>query len=258
MSQQYGPPQQPPSQGGWGPGPSGPQFQPPPPPPAKSSRNSWLVMGGVVLAVVLIAGGVVLMFSGGDDKPDNPPVAGKTLTPAPPGTLYTPPTPTKRVVTKGPNDVGVEVGSGVWFTPFKGWLKSSDKDKSGQFYILQEISHRGLIDGYYWVRQTKLYDAKGFAEHLVDIESNGYHDVKISKTIAIDCPSEALKACYEISYTANVPTRTGKLLPFRGFISTYQDTFGLTTATDAGLEVKVYNRRVGQLRIMNESLVKSF
>jgi hypothetical protein len=257
MSQQYGPPQQPPANGGWGPGPSGPQFQPP---PAKSSRNQWVVMGGVVFAVVLIAAGVVLMVSnGGSDKPtENPPVAGTSLTPAPPGTLYTPPTPTKRVVTKGPNDVGVEVGSGVWFTPFKGWLKSSDKGKSGQFYILQEISHRGLIDGYYWVRQTKLYDAKGFAEHLVDIESNGYHDVRISKTLAIDCPSEALKACYSISYTANVPTKSGKLLPFRGFITTYQDKFDLVTATDAGLEVKVYNRRVKQLELMNESLVKSF
>ena len=253
MSQQYGPPQQPPSQGGWG---SGPQNRP----PAKSMRNQWIVMGGAVLAVLLIAGGVVLMVTGGGEKDEkkNPPVAGNSLTPAPVGTLYTPPTPTKAVITKGPNDVGVEVGGGVWFTPFKGWLQSPRKDVGGKFYILQEISVRGLIDGYYWVRQTRNYDAKGFAEHLVDIESNGYHDVRISKTLAIKCPSEALKACYSISYTANVPARAGKLLPFRGFITTYEDKFGLVTASDAGLEVKVYKRRVGQLEDMNESLAKSF
>jgi hypothetical protein len=217
-------------------------------------------MGGAVFAVVLIAAGVVLVVSnrGGDGKTDPPPVAGKSLTPAPPGTLYTPPTPNKPVVSKGPNDVGVEVGGGVWFTPFKGWLRSSDKSKSGQYYLLQEISHRGLIDGYYWVRQTKMYDAKGFAEHLVDIESSGFRDVRISKTVALDCPSEALKACYSISYTANVPAMGGKLLPFKGFITTYQDQSGLVTATDAGLEVKVYDRRVKQLELMNESLAKSF
>lgn len=254
MSQQYGPPQQPPTQGGGGWG-TGPQNRP----PAKSMRNQWIVMGGAVLAVLLIAGGAVLMVTGGGEKEKtDPPVAGKSLTPAPVGTLYTPPTPTKAVITKGPNDVGVEVGGGVWFTPFKGWLQSPRKDVSGKFYILQEISHRGLIDGYYWVRQTRNYDAKGFAEHLVDIESNGYHDVRISKTLPLKCPAETLKACYSISYTANVPARAGKLLPFRGFITTYQDQFGLVTASDAGLEVKVYQRRVGQLNDMNESLVKSF
>ncbi|GAA1612723.1 hypothetical protein GCM10009789_78710 [Kribbella sancticallisti] len=255
MSQQYGPPQQPPVQGGWGPGPAGPQYR-----SAKPSRTPWIVMGGAVLAVILIAVGVVLLVSsGGDDNAGGTaPAANDSLTPAPVGTLYTPPTPTEAPKTKGPGDVGVEVGGGVWFTPAKGWLQGPDKTISGKYYILQEFNKRGLIDGYYWVRQTELYDAKGFAEHLVDIESNGYHNVRISKGIALNCPSEALKACYSISYSANVPTKSGKLLPFKGFITTYQDQYGKVTATDAGLEVKVYDRRVNELLFMNNTLVKSF
>lgn len=253
MSQQYGTPQQPPAQGGWGPGPAGPQFRP----PAKSSKTQWIVMGGAVLAVLLIAVGVVLLVSNGG-KDDKAPAAGDNVTPDPVGTLYTPPTPTKPVNTKGPNDVGVEVGKGVWFTPARGWLQGPDKTISGKYYIMQEFNKRGLIDGYYWVRQTTLYDAKGFAEHLVDIESNGFKNVRIGKGVATACASEALKACYAINYTADVPTKSGKLLPFRGFVTAYQDQFGQVTATDAGLEARIYKRRINQLIAMNNSLVKSY
>jgi len=250
MSQQY--PQQPPAQGGWGPGPSGPQFRT----PAKSSKTPWIVMGGAVLAVLLIAVGVVLLITnrGGDGAT---PVADDSLTPQPVGTLFTP-EPTEAPKTKGPNDVGVEVGKGVWFTPAKNWLQGPDKTISGKYYILQEFNHRGFIDGYFWVRQTTLYDAKGFAEHLVDIESNGFKNVRIGKGVAVKCASEALKACYAINYTADVPSKGGKLLPFKGFVTAYQDQFGQVTATDAGLESRVYNRRVNELIAMNNSVVKSY
>ena len=219
MSQQYGPPQQPPAQGGWGPGPMGPpQFR-----PAKSSRTQWIVMGGAVMAVLLIAVGVVLLVTGGG------------------------------------YDTGVEVGGGVWFTPAKGWLPGADKTMSGKYYVLQDASRRGFIDGYYWVRQTQNYDsAKSFAEHLVDIESNALQDVRISKGNPVKCTNPVLKACYWLSYSANVKSTTGKLIPFRGFVSAYQDGSGTITASDAGLEVSVYNRRVKELVYMNRTLEKSF
>ncbi len=254
MSQPYGTPQQPPAQGGWGPGPTGPQFRP----PAKSSNTRWIVMGGAALAVLLIAAGVVLLVTNGGKDNAPTPTAGDSVTPDPVGTLYTPPTPTKPVNTKGPNDVGIEVGKGVWFTPAKGWLQGPDKTISGKYYIMQEFNKRGLIDGYYWVRQTNLYDAKGFAEHLVDIESNSFKNVRIGKGVALKCEAEALKACYAINYTADVPTASGKLIPFRGFVTAYQDQFGQVTATDAGLEARIYNRRINQLIAMNNSVVKSY
>jgi hypothetical protein len=251
MSQQYRPPPPPPAQGGWGPGPAGPQFRH----PAKSSKKQWIVMGGAVFAVLLIAVGVVLMVSGKDDAPAT------AATPAPVGTLFTP-APTSPPKTKGPNDVGVEVGKGVWFTPAKGWLQGPDKTVSGQYWILQENrqggKRRGFIDGYFWVRQTQLYDAKSFAEHLVDIESNGYKNVRIGKGSVVDCAQPALKACYTITYTADVPALSGKLLPFRGFVTTYQDQYGEVTATDVGLETGVYDRRAKDLAVMNASVVKSY
>jgi hypothetical protein len=254
MSQQYRtpPPPPPPVQGGWGPGPAGPQFRQP-----KPSKTPWIVMGGAVLAVLLIAVGVVLMVSGKDDA--GTPVAGPT--PAPVGTLFTP-SPTAPPKTKGPHDVGVEVGKGVWFTPAKGWLQGPDKTVGGQYWILQENrqggKRRGFIDGYFWVRQTQLYDAKAFAEHLVDIESNGYKNVKIGKGTPLECAAPVLKSCYTITYTADVPTKSGKLLPFRGFMTAYEDQYGQVTATDVGLETSVYDRRAKDLAAMNESVVKSY
>ena len=255
MSQQYGPPQQPPAQGGWGPGPMGPpQFR-----PAKSSRTQWIVMGGAVMAVLLIAVGVVLLVTGGGDDKQVPPVAGDSVTPDPIGTLYTPPTPTKPEITKGRYDTGVEVGGGVWFTPAKGWQPGTDKTMSGKYYLLPDPGRRGFIDGYYWVRQTQMYDsAKSFAEHLVDIESNALQDVRISKGNPVKCANPVLKACYWLSYSANAKSTTGRIIPFRGFVSAYQDGSGTITASDAGLEVSVYNRRVTELVYMNRTLEKSF
>jgi hypothetical protein len=41
-------------------------------------------------------------------------------------------------------------------------------------------------------------------------------------------------------------------------VSAYQDGSGTITASDAGLEVSVYNRRVTELVYMNRTLEKSF
>ena len=268
MSQQYGPPPGPPpapSSGGWGPAPgaSGPGGPGPvgwgtgprqPQRPRKSNRSQWIIMGCAVLAVALVAVGVVLLVTGGGE--DETPAANET--PDPIGTMYTPPTPTKPVITKGPDDTGVEVGGGIWFTPAKGWLPDWDKSKAGKNYILQQFNRRGLIDGYYWVRQTELYDAKGFAEHLVDIESNSMKNVRISKGVTCKPANEAIKACYALSYSAYVQTSSGKLIPFKGFVTAYQDQFDKVTATDAGLEAAVYKRRVNELIYMNNTLIKSF
>jgi hypothetical protein len=260
MSQQYGPPpgpppapapggwQGPPAQpGGWGPGPGRPSR------PPKSNRTPWIIMAGAIVAVLLVAVGVVLLVNGKDDQPTTQPSPGTTER-----TMYTPsPTPTPND-SKGPNDVGVEVGWGIWFTPSKGWLPDWDKSRSGKNYILQQFNARGLIDGYYWVRQTELYDAKGFAEHLVDVESNGMEGVRIGKGTACKPANPNIKACYAVSYTGAWVAKNGKKVAMQGFVTAYQDQFDRTTATDAALETRVYARRVNELIYMNNSVVKSF
>ncbi|MET9272520.1 hypothetical protein [Kribbella sp. NPDC003557] len=277
MSQQYGPPPGPPpapAPGGWGTGPQAPQGpQGPHGPqggpaaggwgpgpkrpnhPQRSSKTPWIIMAGAIVAVLLVAVGVVLLVNG-QDKGDQP-VAG----PSSSGvgrTMYTPsPTPTPND-SKGPNDVGVEVGWGVWFTPSKGWLPDPDKSRSGKNYILQQFNARGLIDGYYWVRQTELYDAKGFAEHLVDVESNGMQGVRIGKGTPCKPANPNIKACYAVTYTGVWVAKNGKKIAMQGFVTAYQDQFDRTTATDAALETRVYARRVNELIYMNNSVIKSF
>ncbi|MEV0790805.1 hypothetical protein [Kribbella sp. NPDC050459] len=275
MSQQYGPPPGPPpapAPGGWGPGPQAPQGplgprgpQGPagggwgpgpkrPNHPQRSSKTPWIIMAGAIVAVLLVAVGVVLLVNGKDkgDQPTAEPSSGVGRT------MYTPsPTPTPND-SKGANDVGVEVGWGVWFTPSKGWLPDPDKSRSGKNYILQQFNARGLIDGYYWVRQTELYDAKGFAEHLVDVESNGMEGVKIGKGTACKPANPNIKACYAVTYTGVWVAKNGKKIAMQGFVTAYQDQFDRTTATDAALETRVYARRVNELVYMNNSVVKSF
>ncbi|GAA3151116.1 hypothetical protein JOF29_008400 [Kribbella aluminosa] len=252
MSQQYGPPPGPPpapapAPGGWGPGPARPNH------PQKPSKLPWIIMAGAIVAVLLVAVGVVLLVNGMG--------AGKTAaekSPEPLGTMYTPsPTPTPND-SKGPNDVGVEVGYGVWFTPSKGWLPDWDKTKAGKNYILQQFNARGLIDGYYWVRQTTLYDAKGFAEHLVDVESNGMQGVRIGKGAECKPANPNIKACYALTYTGDWVSKDGRHVAMQGFVTAYQDQFDRVTATDAALETRVYKRRVNELQYMNGSLIKSF
>ncbi|MGW6198868.1 hypothetical protein ACWF0M_22170 [Kribbella sp. NPDC055110] len=259
MSQQYGPPPGPPpapAPGGWGTGPQGGGWGPGPgrpSHPAKPNRTPWIIMAGAIVAVLLVAVGVVLMVNGKGDKPAT------QSTPEPPDrTMYTPsPTPTPND-SKGPNDVGIEVGWGIWFTPSKGWLPDWDKSRSGKNYILQQFNARGLIDGYYWVRQTELYDAKGFAEHLVDVESNGMEGVRIGKGTACKPANPNIKSCYAVSYTGAWVAKNGRKVAMQGFVTAYQDQFDRTTATDAALETRVYARRVNELIYMNNSVVKSF
>ncbi|HWD81089.1 MAG TPA: hypothetical protein VG497_19485 [Kribbella sp.] len=252
MSQQYGPPPGPPpvsapAPGGWGPGPSRPVR------PPRSSKTPWIIMAAAIVAVLLVAIGVVLLVTGKDDKKTT-----TQQTPEPLGTMYTPsPTPTPDD-SKGPNDVGVEVGYGVWFTPSKGWLPDWDKTKAGKNYILQQFNARGLIDGYYWVRQTELYDAKGFAEHLVDVESNGMQGVRIGKGAECKPANPNIKACYALTYTGDWVAKNGRHVSMQGFVTAYQDKFDRVTATDAALETRVYKRRVNELLYMNNSLIKSF
>ncbi|TWD83728.1 hypothetical protein FB561_4897 [Kribbella amoyensis] len=259
MSQQYGPPQQPPAQGGWGSG----GYPPPQFRPAgrrSNRRTQWIVMGGAALAVVLIAAGVVLLVTTGGEK-DGTPSATDTVTPEPVGTMYTPPTPepTEAPVTKGPYDTGVEVGGGVWFTPAKGWVKDSDKKRSGLNYLLPEPGRPGAIDGFFWIRQTKLMGAKAFAEHLVDVESNNLQHVVIGKGSYRPCPNKALKLCYATNYSAVVPGAKGKKpVVFSGFVQAFEDHKGLTTATDAALQREVWPVRKQEILNMNGTLVRSF
>jgi hypothetical protein len=252
MSQQYGAPPAPPpaaapASGGWGPGPGRPER------PPKASKTPWIIMAGAIVAVLLVAIGVVLLVNGkGGSKTSS------QQSPEPLGTMYTPsPTPTPDD-SKGPNDVGVEVGQGVWFTPSKGWLPDWDKTKAGKNYILQQFNARGLIDGYYWVRQTTLYDAKGFAEHLVDVESNGMQGVRIGTGTVCKPANPNIKACYALTYTGDWVAKDGRKVSMQGFVTGYQDQFDRVTATDAALETRVYKRRVNELQYMNNTLIKSF
>ncbi|HEY3561387.1 MAG TPA: hypothetical protein VGL05_28175 [Kribbella sp.] len=272
MSQQYGPPPGPPpasapAPGGWGTGQQAPQGRPGGTPggggwgpgparpnhPQKPNRMPWIIMAAAIVAVLLVAIGVVLLVRGNDDSETT-----TQQSPEPLGTMYTPsPTPTPDD-SKGPNDVGVQVGFGVWFTPSKGWLPDWDKSKAGKNYILQQFNARGLIDGYYWVRQTELYEAKGFAEHLVDVESNGMEGVRIGKGAECKPANPNIKACYALTYTGDWVAKNGRKVAMRGFVTAYQDKFDRVTATDAALEARVYNRRVNELQFMNASLIKSF
>ncbi|MEU0093369.1 hypothetical protein [Kribbella sp. NPDC006257] len=248
------PPTAPPPQSGWGPAPGQR--------PRKSGRSQWIVVGGGVLAAALIAAGFIVMVTGGkkDPAPASAPVATDTRTPDPVGTLYTPPTPapTEPVITKGPYDKGVSIGGGVWFTPAKGWIKDPDKGRSGVSYLLPEPGRPGAIDGYFWVRQTKLMGAKAFADHLVDVESNNLQHVVIGKGSYRKCTNKALKLCYATNYSAVVPVKGKPSVVFSGFIQSFEDHNGQTTATDAALQREVWARHKQEVLNMNGSLVKSF
>lgn len=248
-----------PGPGGWGPGPGGrPPFQRP---PRRKRRTQYVVITAGALAVLLIALGAVLLFRGGGEEETAQPTGGDSLTPAPVGTLYTPstPSPTKPEVTRGPNDKGVEVGGGVWFTPAAGWVKDKQK-RAGASYVLPEPGRPSAIDAYFWVRQTELMGAKAFADHLVDVESNNLQHVVIGNGRFVKCPSPALKVCYATNYSAVIPSTTKGKPPvvFSGFIQAFEDGSGMTTATDSALQTTVYQARKKDIRLMNESLVRSF
>jgi hypothetical protein len=227
--------------------------------PPKSNRSQWIVMAGAALAVVLIAAGVIVIFTGGDKKdPVKPPVAGQSRTPAPVGTRSTPaPAPTAPVTIKGPDDKGVEIGGGVWFTPAKGWIKDP-QTPSGRNYVLPDPARPGAIDGWFWIRQTKGLGAKAFAEHVADVESNNLQHVVIRNGSYRPCANKALKLCYAMNYSAVVPIKGQKPVVFSGFIQAFEDRDGQTTTTDAALQTEVWAKRKQEVLDMNGSLVRSF
>ena len=114
---------------------------------------------------------------------------------------------------------------------------------------------RGLIDGYYWVRQTELYDAKGFAEHLVDIESNACKNVRIGKGVACKRAPEAIKACYALSTPPTCrPERQAD--PDPGLRHGVPGPVRQVTATDAGLETRGLQAPRQRTHRMNNSVDK--
>jgi hypothetical protein len=283
MSQQYGPPgQQWPGQypqgGPQQPPPGPPPMGPPPvgPPPAgpfgyppgqfqrppKSKVPMYAVIGAGALAVALVVVGAVLLIrGGGEDEPSAAPTSqpASEATSQPTDPVLPSATPTEPEITKGPNDVGVEVGKGVWFTPARGWIRDTDK-KAGANYLLPEPGRRGAIDGWFWARQTTFRNAKDFAHHLVDIESNNLENVRIVKGRELACPAPALKTCYAINYSAVVRFKDPKRPPviFAGFVQAFEDQNGVTTATDAALQREVYRAKYPEVQSMNQSLVKSY
>jgi hypothetical protein len=214
-------------------------------------------MAGAALAVVLIAAGVIVIVTGGDKKdPVKPPVAGQSRTPAPVVTRSTP-APTAPVTAKGPDDKGVEIGGGVWFTPAKGWIKDP-QTPSGRNYVLPDPARPGAIDGWFWIRQTKELGAKAFAEHVADVESNNLQHVVIRNGSYRTCANKALKLCYAMNYSAVVPIKGQKPVVFSGFIQAFEDRDGRTTTTDAALQTEVWAKRKQEVLDMNGSLVRSF
>lgn len=227
----------------------------------------YAVIGAGALAVLLVVVGAVLLIrGGGDDEPSAAPTSQSTEQPTEqptgqPTDLPSTPsaTPTEPEITKGPNDVGVEVGKGVWFTPARGWVRDKDR-KAGANYLLPEAGRAGAIDGWFWARQTTFRGAKDFAQHLVDIESNNLENVHIVKGRELRCPAPALKVCYAINYSAVVRFKDPKKPPliFAGFVQAWQDQNGVTTATDAALQKEVYRAKYPEVQAMNQSLVKSY
>lgn len=217
-------------------------------------RMQLIAIGGGALAVLLVILGVVLLIRGGGDEPAAQPTSEPTLTNTVPTSV---PTPTETTPTKGPYDTGVEIGHGVWFTPTKGWVKDPVK-RSGASYLLPSPGGGGFIDGWFWARQTELMGAKEFAHRLVDIESNNLEHVVIRSGRIMKCPTEALKECYAINYSAVVKNKSGKKVVFAGFVQAYEDKNGLTTATDSALGGKIWKETYPQVQAMINSMLKSF
>jgi len=214
-------------------------------------RAQLLAIAGGALAVVLVILGVVLLLTGGSNEPAADPTSSPTSAPT------TFPTPTESTPTKGPNDVGVEIGNGVWFTPHPGWVPDKDK-KAGANYFLPEPGRPGAIDGWFWARQTEFKGAKEFAHHLVDVESNNLEHVVIRTGRTMTCPSDTLRACYAINYSAVVRPKNRPPVIFAGFIQAFEDKNGLTTATDSALEGTLWKQKYPEVQGMINSMVKSF
>jgi hypothetical protein len=283
MSQQYGPPgpagpygQQPPvgpppvaQQGGpgkWAPGPQGPggmgPFGLPPgyrPPRRRSNTPRILAIAGGAVAVALIILGVMLLLTrGSEDEASGPtdPTAAPTDQPtgAPTDGPSDEPSPTP-TSTYTPKPGQVEVGRGVYVTPAKGWRRDNTFKNNGANYVLPRSG--GSIEGWFWARQTELYDAKGFAEHLADIESNNLQNVHIAQGRFIPCRRPVLVKCYAINFSAVIPasqTRNKKPIIFRGLIQAFERKDGLVTASDSALRNEVFAKHYPTIQTMIVSM----
>lgn len=249
-----GAPQRP---GGWGPrGPGGPQGPGGPrtpfgtgpgqqggrPPQQQQNLPRLLAIIGGALAVLLIIGGTVLVLSSGDDQQAGPGQQASTDASSPTPTSTSPRTPK-------PGEV--EIGRGVFFVPAAGWQRDK-KFSSGANYWLPNPRSPGKYLGWFWARQSELRNAKEFAQHLADIESNNLEHVVIRQGHYFPCPSKTLKACYAINYSAVVKSTTAGKKPFafRGQIQSFERPDGVTTATDTALVDSAFKARYPDVQRM--------
>ncbi|HEY3006278.1 MAG TPA: hypothetical protein VGJ44_28285 [Kribbellaceae bacterium] len=226
-------------------------------PPRKSNTPRLVAIAGGALALLLILGGAVLLVTRGDDtdvaagpgpqgtRPTDP---RPTDLPTDQPTASVSPSPTRTYV---PKPGQVEVGHGVYLTPAKGWVRDTTYKNNGANYTLPRPG--GSVQGWMWARQTELYDAKGFAEHLADVESNNLQHVTMAHGRYIPCRRPVLVKCYAINFSAVVPasqTKTHKPIVFRGLIQAFQRKDGLVTASDAALRNEVFKRYYPQIQQM--------
>jgi len=267
MSQYYGqqpPVGPPPAAQPWSPGPLGmpPGYRP----PKKSNTPRLIAIAGGAFAVLLIAGGAVLLLMRGSGDAEAAPQPRNTdptaqqptdlptvpPTDQPTATESAGPTPTRTDVPK-PGEV--EVGRGVYLMPYPGWKRDSTYKNNGASYTLPRPG--GSIQGWFWARQTELYDAKGFAEHLAEIESNNLQHVTIARGRYIPCRRPNIVKCYAINFSAVVPasqTKAKKPIVFRGLIQAFQNTDGVVTASDAALRNEVFHAYYPQIQKMIVSM----
>jgi hypothetical protein len=105
-----------------------------------------------------------------------------------------------------------------------------------------------------------LYDAKGFAEHLADVESNNLQNVHIVKGRYIPCPRPVMVKCYAINFSAVVPgakTKNKKPIVFRGQFLAFQRKDGLVSASDSALRKEDFDANYPQIRKMIVSMFES-
>ena len=278
VAQQGGPGQWAPGpqgQGPYGAGPAGPQgpggphgpggmgpFGMPPgyrPPRRRSNTPRILAIAGGAVAVALIILGVVLLLTRGSDDeasgptdptaaPTDQPTGAPTDVPSDEPSGEPSPTPTSTYM---PKPGQVEVGRGVYVTPAKGWKRDNTFKNNGANYVLPRPG--GSIEGWFWARQTELYDAKGFAEHLADIESNNLQNVHIAQGRFIPCRRPVLVKCYAINFSAVIPasqTRNKKPIIFRGLIQAFERKDGLVTASDSALRNEVFAKHYPTIQTM--------
>lgn len=209
------------------------------------------IVGGAAAVALIILGAVLLLTHDSGDEAGSPTTGDSTPAPSPTGTDSTgspSPSPTS---TYSPKPGEVEVGRGVYVKPEPGWVRDNTYKNNGANFTLPRPA--GGIKGWFWARQTTLYDAKGFAEHLADVESNNLQNVHIVKGRYIDCPREKMVKCYAINFSAVIPasqTKDKKPIVFRGQFLAFQRKDGLVTASDSALRKEDFDANYPTIRKM--------